>query len=273
MQELQNTALDTGWQQAQPALATPFFNAIRPALKALSKTNWPSLDALNEIARDNNICTLSGKPLTFIAASDDTRSAMAYESHIAATGEIPTRPNWHDALNALQWLSLPRMKSTISTKHAALLVKGGVSEAQSRSVPRDVLTMVDESGIIVASEDASLLELIRQFQWHTLFVTRRDEVIANMRFHLVGHGLMEKSLTPFIGITAKAVLLNIAAADNVEAAAMNWLSNDANLESARNLAPLPLLGIPGWDSRNVDSAFYANTHYFRTGYSRDARHA
>jgi hypothetical protein len=263
-------SLADDWQRAQAQLTTPFFDLIRLALDLLDTTTWPSLDALNKIALEKNICTLSGKRLTFIRATDNASSAMAYETHIASTGEIPTRANWHDTFNALQWLSLPAMKSTISLQHAELLKRGGANEARARSVPRDVLTMMDESGIIVASEDASLLELIRQFQWHTLFVTRRAEVIANMRFMLVGHGLMEKSLSPFVGITAKAMLVNIATEDNLEAAAVRWLADETNLQSARNLAPLPLLGIPGWDRRNEDAQFYQNTNYFRSGYLKHA---
>ncbi len=266
-------SLDVDWQRAQTQLATPFFNAIRPALDLLGKENWPQLAALNRIAEEKNSCTFRGARLNFISATDDTSSAMAYETHIATTGEIPTRANWHDTFNALQWLSLPEMKSTISQQHATLLARGGKAEAKARSVPRDVLTMFDESGIIVASPDASLLKLVREFQWHTLFVTRRNDVIANIRFLLVGHGLMEKSLSPFIGITAKAMLVNIGAEDDCEAAAVSWLQDEANLQSARNLAPLPLLGIPGWDSRNEDAAFYQQTHYFRSGYLRDANYA
>lgn len=263
-------SLDDEWQHAQPALAAPFFDAIRPVLNQLDSVTWPTLNSLTKIAIEQNSCTAAGKRIQFIDAADNTSSAMAYETHIAQTGEIPTRQNWHDTLNALQWLSLPRLKSAVSAKHAALLSTGGASEARARSVPRDVLTMIDESGILVASEDASLLELIRQFQWHSLFVTRRADVIANMRFQLIGHGLMEKSLQPFIGITAKALLLHIDNDDDLENAAVRWINDDNNLERARNLAPLPLLGIPGWDGRNVDAAFYDNTNYFRAGYTRDA---
>ncbi len=256
-------SLNDDWMRAQAALSTPFFDAIRPSLIALGGHVWPNIDQLNVLAASHT-------HVHFIPADVATKSAMQYETHIAATGEIPTRPNWHDLLNALQWLNFPLMKTAISHLHAALLARGGESEARARSIPRDVLTMFDESGIIVASEDETLLQLIRDFQWQTLFVDRRHDVETNMRFTLVGHGLMEKSLAPFIGITAKAMLLNIKIDDDLDQHAARWLRNEANLQSARNLSPLPLLGIPGWDARNIDAAFYRNTQYFRAGYTRDA---
>ncbi len=257
------------WAGAQSTLATPFFDAIRPILRRLPVDRWPDISQLNAIAIADNTHNFAGKPLRFEPADASASSAMAYETRIATTGEIPTRQNWHDIFNALQWLAFPQTKSTISQMHTDLLRNGGTSEARFRSVPRDVLTMFDESGIVVASEDASLLALVRNFQWKTLFVDRREEAAAKLRCLLIGHGLLEKSLSPFIGMTAKAVLLNTDRNADLDAQVADWLGNSRNLVSARNLAPLPVLGIPGWDSRNTAPSFYDNTGYFRAGYTRD----
>ncbi len=262
------TRIET-WAGAQSMLATPFFDAIRPILRRLPVDRWPDISQLNAIAIADKIHNFAGKPLRFEPADTTSSSAMAYETRIATTGEIPTRQNWHDIFNALQRLAFPQTKSTISQMHADLLRQGGNHEARFRSVPRDVLTMFDESGIIVASEDASLLALVRDFQWKTLFIERREETKAKLCFFLVGHGLLEKSLSPFIGMTAKAVLLNTDRNANLDAQVADWLGDSRNLVSARNLAPLPLLGIPGWDARNTNPAFYDNTGYFRSGYTRD----
>ena len=243
------------WQHGQTPLSTLFFSGLHPVLRELNSPLWPSRDALNRIAIARNIVNQQGHPIRFVPAS--TSPALQYESHIATTGEIPTRDNWHDLLNALQWLSYPVTKAAINAQHVAR-----IDASMQRCVARDVLTMFDESGIMVASADESLLALVRDFQWHTLFVTRRADVIKHMRFTLFGHGLLEKSLSPFIGITAKAMLLH----DGGDAAAANWLNTESNLAHARTLAPLPLLGIPGWDMRSEDATFYDNTHYFRTGY-------
>lgn len=253
------------WREAATALSGAFFDGVRPWLQELDAEHWPSLARLNALAVSGQACNSSGKLIRFVPPSDSTASAMHYETHIAATGEVPTRENWHDLFNALQWLGFPQMKATINARHADFLRARGAGEARSRSVPRDVLTMVDESGVLVASKDEALLALIRQFRWRELFVDRREQVKAGMRFVLVGHGLMEKAMAPFIGLTGKAILLNVSAGADLDAAAAEWLRDDANLASAQRLAPLPLLGIPGWDARSEDAAFYLDTGYFRPG--------
>ncbi len=252
------------WRAA--ALQAPFFDGIRPLLNGLHGDFWPTLEQLNALAAAREVANMRGAAIRFVLPRTAALSAMHYETQIANTGEVPTRDNWHDLFNALQWIGFPHLKSAINAQHVRLLSAGGVVEATARSVPRDVLTMFDESGVIVASADASLLELIRAFQWRELFVVRREEVIANMRFVLVGHGLMEKALSPFIGITAKAMLLHVdAKAASLDHAAAAWLMEGGNLVSSQNLAPLPLLGIPGWDARNEFPTFYDNTDYFRPG--------
>jgi Protein of unknown function (DUF3025) len=261
------------WRDTGERLIHAAFDAIRPALRELDGQYWPTLAALNELAAERGIVSANGYAIDFVASMDTSSSAMQYETSIAATGEIPTRENFHDLFNALQWLSFPKLKSAINAGHARMLGERGDAEARTRSVPRDVLTMFDESGIIVASSDESLLQVIRNFSWQQLFVERREDVRRNMRFLLCGHGLLEKSLAPFIGITAKAILLHVdhATLDDratLDGCAADWLRDTRNLADARNLSPLPLLGIPGWDARNEDAAFYDNTHYFRPGYTR-----
>jgi hypothetical protein len=266
------TVVPMAWHAATSALATPFFDGVRPVLRVLDGvdgTAWPTLQQLNLLAAKRKIVNARRIPIRFVPPPADAISAMRYETEIAATGEVPTRDNWHDLFNALQWIAFPQHKSAINAQHARLLAAGGAAEAAARSAPRDVLTMFDESGVIVASADTSLLRLIRHFQWRELFVDRRKEVMANMRFILVGHGLMEKSLSPFVGITAKAMLLEVDAAPaGLDRAAADWLMDENHLADSHQLAPLPLLGIPGWDARNESAAFYDDTTYFRAGRRR-----
>ena len=234
------------------AFATPYFDAVRSELAALN--GRCELTDLNAIAIER------GLGVRFVPARSDM-SGMSYEITIDATGEVSTRNNAHDFFNALQWLAFPRMKSAINAAH----LRHQVSRGRLRSVQRDSLTMFDESGVLVASEDASLLALLREFRWKSLFIDRRADVIAAMRFALVGHGLMERSLAPFIGLTGKAILLHVSGNDSLDAAAAAWIENNVNLASSRNLAPLPLLGIPGWDAQNESATFYDNVEYFRPG--------
>ena len=259
-------AASTSWADAAGALAAPFFDGVRPLLRELNGESWPTLDQLNDLAMRRQVANARGVPIRFVPPSNEGVGAMQYETQIAGTGEVPTRTNWHDLFNALQWLAYPHLKSAINSQHARLLVTGGAAEAASRSAPRDVLTMFDESGVIVACDDIALLELIRRFQWRELFVGRREEVVSKVRFVLVGHGLLEKSLSPFVGMTAKAMLLHVDAhAAALDLAAAEWLMDETHLADSHQLAPLPLLGIPGWDARNEVAAFYDNTDYFRPG--------
>lgn len=263
------SAVPMAWHAAANALAAPFYDGVRPLLRKLDGEAWPALTQLNTLAARRQVVNARGAPVRFVPPVFEATSAMHYETRIADTGEVPTRDNWHDLFNALQWIAFPRLKSALNAQHARLLEAGGTAEAFARSAPRDVLTLFDESGVIVASTDATLLELIRHFQWRELFVARREAAIANLRFVLVGHGLMEKSLSPFIGITAKAMLLEVdGESASLDRAAANWLMDDSHLADSRRLAPLPLLGIPGWDARNESTTFYDDTSYFRAGRRR-----
>lgn len=233
-------------------LAAPFFDAVRTELDALGGRS--DLAALNELAALRGLRTRFVQPPTNL-------SAIGYEMTIDATGQVPTRDNPHDFFNALQWIAFPRTKAGINAGH----LRYPAAVNASRPVARDVLTMIDESGVIVASNDPGLLDLLRGFRWRELFVERRSDVLAHMRFSLLGHGLMEKALAPFIGLTGKAILLYLDADEPLDTPASRWLTDDVHLASSRILAPLPLLGIPGWDARNENPAFYENADYFRPG--------
>ena len=83
-----------------------------------------------------------------------------------------------------------------------------------------------------------------------------------MRFVVVGHALLEKALAPYPAMTGKCLTLiakslDPDAADELSAVAL------AGIDSPRQLAPLPVQGIPGWDPANADAAYYANQAIFR----------
>jgi Protein of unknown function (DUF3025) len=266
------------WADAGPRFQAPAFDAVRTPIMSLHEKAWPTTDALNALATQAAIQNRQGRVIRFVSPSDNGDGHQHYELRIAHGGEIATRDNWHDLFNAMQWLSFPQSKAMISELHAVMLNARGRDEHRSRSIERDVLTLFDESGIIVTSSDPFLLDLIRTFQWKTLFVERRAAVIRHMRFFLCGHALLEKMLNPYVGIVGKAVLFDVdenvsletparqqAEADRRAAA---WLAELAAVKTTRVLQPLPLLGIPGWDARNEAADFYGNTHYFRAGYTR-----
>lgn len=219
----------------------------------------PSLGALNALAAANGLVNTHNMPLRFVAP-DKPLAARNYEQQILQTGCVSTRTDtWHDVMNALVWLRFPRFKSALNASHVAAMAD---ETGALRGRRRDVLTMLDESGAWVLSKNPSLSNALRHREWQTLFWVQRATVIAQMQFVVVGHALLEKMLSPYPAITGKCLLLEAtpSGAGAIEALATSALPI---ISASDQLAPLPILGIPGWDPRNVKPAYYANSAVFR----------
>jgi hypothetical protein len=254
------------------------FAAVRSLLVRLPAAGFPSLADLNALARERAIVTGGGAALRFVDATDSAGSVAPYEVRVFETGEVPTRTaNWHDLFNALVWLAYPSTKAVMNRCHYEEI--GRRRGDAVRGTARDVLTLFDEGGMLVACAEPSLAALLGGFHWKELFWQRRDEVVAGMRFHVFGHAILERALAPFRGVTAKTLVVNVPAASIAEppdalnglldARAAEYFSRPAALASTRTLAPLPVLGIPGWTPDNEDSAYYDDVGQFRPGRRRD----
>ncbi len=256
-------------------LETAWFASIQPALGRAPwpRRSWPSLadyqalfDGLPAPPRSG-----SGAPLRVVA--QQATSAAGYETRIFARGELPTRSeNWHDCFNVLAWASFPRAKSALNARHHAALAQ---APARGRSPEQDALTQFDESGVVVMASNRALLELIRSFSWKALFWQRRAQLATSLACYLFGHGLMEKALRPYVGLTGKAILFAVdpaffqeplpARLREVDARLAAWLADGSHLQTPRDLAPLPLLGLPGFSALGEAEAFYDRVDYFRPG--------
>jgi hypothetical protein len=266
--------LPPDWPAAQERLRGPAFEPIAPFLARLDATRWPTHEALNALAA--GIATSRGIPLRFVPPPTQHDAGTApYELRIAATGEIETRPgNWHDLFNALAWMAFPRAKAAINAQHAAMLAAGGEAEARRRNPARDALALFDEGGVIVASNSPELLQRIVDFEWKDLFWRQRDELTRHVRFMAFGHSLFEKMLDPFVGIIAKTVFLpvgsdfaGLAPARQVALADAQLAAHFASRErfaSPRAMAPLPVLGIPGWHPGTDSESWYDDRDHFRS---------
>ena len=220
------------------------------------------------MAEHHPIFAGNGRQIRFVPPRAD---GMVYECRIWDSGAVETRPdNWHDWFNALVWLTFPQTKIAISARHVRAMAPDG----QVRGSERDALTHFDECGIVVLSSDPALLDLLRAFQWKTLFVERRAEVERCMRFFVFGHATYEALLKPFRGLTAKAVLHEVDAAWLQMPVAAQLVAVDALLAAdlssgrytrPRDFQPLPILGIPGVVPENADPAYYDDTWQFRPG--------
>lgn len=172
--------------------------------------------------------------------------AQGYELHVAATGRVPTRDNAHDLFNGLVWLRCPAFKAALNRAHIA----APPAPPGRRGPLRDALTLLDESGLLLAAPPPLRAALSAQ-DWTTLFVTQRA-LWREARALVVGHALLEKLLAPRKPLCARVLLV-----DDLERPDLP----DALTPAA--LPPLPVLGIPGWWASNASRDFYADERVFR----------
>jgi hypothetical protein len=218
-----------------------------------------TLDALNALAAARGTTQARGLPLRFFVP-DGRLSARDYETHILHSGQVPTRADtWHDVLNALVWLRFPRFKAALNAAHGDALA---LETDTRRGRRRDALTVLDESGVWVISRDPVLPERLAGRAWRALFWDARTRVEADMRFVVVGHALLEKALAPYPSMTGKCLTLISDSLDPDAADAQAARELDA-ITTPRQLAPLPIQGIPGWDAANSRAAYYADQAIFR----------
>lgn len=266
------------WNSAT-LLQSVLFAPLHPLLVHFKTNNFPIRDDLNALlaARRSKITVQSGLPLRFVShQSGKLPFEMQYEPRCYLHGEVQIRSGeWHDLLNALVWLTFPKAKAAINARHYLDLRNANGNRQNQRSALRDMVTLFDESGTIVACADTELGNLLRDFKWKELFWQQRPQVNASMGFYLFGHGLYEKALQPYVGMTGQYLLVA------VEQEFFSWdlarrlgyldermaayLNAPQHCHSTRELAPVPLLGVPGWAAENWEESYYSNISYFRPG--------
>jgi len=254
----------------RPALDSdhPCWSGYRDKLHALPGNTFPTPPELSGLLSPGTI-NAHGKPIRFVASS--VLPEEDYESRIYRTGEVSTRSkNVHDLFNALAWAVFPRCKSALNALHHTHRESG---HRGSRGRARDALTLFDEGGAIVLATETPRLEAIARHDWPAAFSGGEPVWRTDVRVMLLGHGLLEKCLSPYKSMTANALLLQIPRqwmcldgaklglrVDEVTAA---LLLNGEALASPAGLSPLPLMGIPGWWPGEQDVAFYADSEVFR----------
>lgn len=257
-------------------LRSPLFAPLHPALQHLVGQPFPDLAAWNSLLDEHylGIRVHSGHLLRFVAQAHGRLAFESqYEPRCYLNGEVQTREhNWHDLFNALVWLVFPRAKAAINLRHYQAL-QGAHDGHSQRGRVRDMATLLDESGVIVVSADKMLGELLRGFRWKELFWQHRQRVREAMGFYVFGHGLHEKMLRPYVGMTGQGLLLDVEPAfftwplveqmAHVDQRVAAYLADPAHCRSTRELQPVPLLGVPGWSEDNERESYYDNAAYFR----------
>ncbi|MFZ2162697.1 MAG: DUF3025 domain-containing protein [Sideroxyarcus sp.] len=261
-------------------LQTVSFSPLHPAISRLGEEAFPTLQDCNALLAGQQpaIVVQSGLPLHFVPQEYGKLPFEAqYEPRCYLKGEVPTRAdNWHDLLNALVWLAFPKAKAAINLRHyRALTEETNAQKHSQRGAVRDTNTLLDESGVIVACADTELTGLLRGFKWKELFWQRRADVQTRMGFYLFGHGLYEKALRPYIGLSGQGLILPVEQAffewsparqlAHLDALLADYLLDAEHCRSTAELTPVPLLGVPGWTAENESAEYYDNTDYFRPG--------
>ncbi len=169
----------------------------------------------------------------------------------------------HDLLNALVWLRFPKTKACLNRLQAREIAPLIGQESGLRSARRDQITLFDENGAILLTQDESLVAALIARDWQGLFVQKRSDLIRQASLHVVGHGLLQKCLSPFKSMTARVWVLDLpadadlASVDECLAASLcaAWPTWTKRL--------LPIAGWPTWSDEVQDEAFYSDQTVFR----------
>lgn len=253
-----------------PAFATvsPVFGQLHQPERWQGFAHWPDVTQLNGVL-PAGLRNANGVPVQFVT-QDNTLPFphLYYEERSYHYGLVATRPcNWHDFFNALVWRQYPLAKVAINALHC----RDREVQPQYRTPQRDALTLLDESGVILVASDANLLDAVQDFDWQRVFVAAQAAWGRQLACFAFGHALLEKFLTPYVGLTAHAVLVEVADTFFMRTRAEQQALLDDRLAKAltagglvtpRTLNPFPVLGVPGWWPLQTP-AFYADTQYFR----------
>lgn len=207
----------------------------------------------------------------------------AYEHFIGTTGNIPTRDNLHDLFNGSIWLTFPKTKALLNYYHMAEIAHQGIGASRGRV--RDTITVFDENGAILVTSEPNIGDALINFDWQASLVKPRaqwdnpQQTNKNVQaaVYIFGHALLEQLIQPRKALCAHSIVIpvpqdffalplseRIQYLDNEVAEHMHKLLSQDNV-TPRQLAPLPILGVPHFWAENADISFYEDSYVFRNG--------
>lgn len=265
----------------------PFTASIGPVLldlQTLIDSQYQALDMdpladlallFNSMQASKLLCE-NGLYIQFVNQSQ-TMGAKQYINSIVLSKQIPLKPQSnHDLFNASMWLALPHTRLTCAQAMYTSARSMSASSLNNRSHLEDRFTLFDESGLALISDDLELIELINKRAWKKLFYECAERCQKHLRLWIVGHGLYEQLLVPYVGLVAYGRCYHVDSKlfrlslreqsrhyDQIIAEDLRAKLAQQNLE----LSAIPILGYPGWWTQQ-DSEFYNNLRYFRGPYPR-----
>lgn len=239
--------------------ADPPFDQLGDAAQLI---DWPwdeALAALNVQAAQlpGGLCFVEQTPAL-------VADGLSYEQRIGECGQIAMRrDSLHDLYGALMWLAWPRSKWAIHRGQMAGIQAHG---ARQRSRHQQALAHIDEAGLVLVTEDPTLIDALHAHDWAGLLGARRA-AWSQARVAVIGHALFELKRTQPHDLLAGKVIAVVgpaSAADSaLDAVVAQGIDTRRAAADPRDLPTLPLAAIPGWDPRNTDAGFIASAPCFR----------
>ncbi|MGE3319057.1 MAG: DUF3025 domain-containing protein [Candidatus Berkiella sp.] len=231
--------------------------------------DWPVIEDYNAWFRQKALSSQLHDQyhVLFAPQTADTR----YEQDVYHQSLISTRlQNWHDFFNNVTWILYPKTKWAIIQKSYEENVNK--PSLKVRSKRQNLLAHFDECAVVLCSDRPELFEDIKAFSWKKFFF-ETQHLTSHAWPLLFGHGLLEKAIRPYIGMTGKAVFLPVnsdfftlpinARLALVDEKLSTWILSENFPSEPKSLHPFPLLGWPNWHVDNRDATFYDNRDYFR----------
>lgn len=246
----------------------PYWQDYLPFLERLAGHSFPCCSQLNALLPPG--LRSDGDQLIRFVASEQLEDA-GYEQRIYTTGQVSTRrDSWHDLFNALVWIRYPHIKTAMNSLHYQA---GADLKSGSRGQLRDALTLFDECGVIVFSAQLKLLSALAERNWSDAFLA--GDFRRSVELSVCGHAILEKYLSPYKAMTAKALLVHVSPAftelprqevlGHLDREIARLMRHGRVLTKPACLSPLPLAGVPGWwpQHEQVDQQFYNDQQVFR----------
>ena len=226
--------------------------------------------------------------LKFVS-QNDLPEGIGYEQFIGTTGQIPTRENLHDLFNGSIWLTFPQTKALLNYHHMLEMAAQNISAINRPKNPRgrvrDTITVFDENGAILVTCEPDIGAALIDFNWQESLVAPRAEwdnplaprTDAKAAVYIFGHALLEQLIEPRKTLCAHSVVLNVSPDFFTQALSERMVQIDFLLAeyvhqmlsqenvTPRQLAPLPILGVPHFWANNVNPDFYEDSRVFRNG--------
>lgn len=237
-------------------------STLEPWLAHLAPFAWRFEGQEEEVAACLNALAL-GFGLRF-ESSSEAMKALAYEQRVA-DGVIPTRNVAHDWFNGLVWLRYPTVKLRMNRLHVEQGALGVPSGGNGRSRIRDAVTLLDECGAVLLTQEPSLMHALLNHDWHTLFVLNREAWLEGAaRLCIVGHGLLDSMQCPHQSLCAKVLPVLVERVDEAVLGLDDVLCGVLDhLTVPANFSPLPVMGVPGWFEVSDSPEFYQDRSVFR----------